>query len=61
METLRGGSFNNEADNVRCANRNDNNPNNDNDNNGFRLVVVGESHGFLLFSLRFGVRATTPE
>jgi len=35
----RGGSFNNESRNVRCANRNRNNPNNRNNNIGFRLVV----------------------
>ena len=34
---LRGGSWNNNNDNIRCANRNNNNPNNDNNNNGFRL------------------------
>jgi hypothetical protein len=36
---LRGGNFNNTARNVRCANRNDNDPDNRNDNNGFRVVV----------------------
>jgi hypothetical protein len=40
---LRGGSFNNNDRNVRCAYRNNNNPNNRNDNNGFRLCV---SHTF---------------
>jgi hypothetical protein len=39
---LRGGSFNNNERNARCAYRNNNNPNNRNDNNGFR---VGASHG----------------
>ncbi len=34
---LRGGSWNNNRDNARCAYRNDNNP--DNDNNGFRLAT----------------------
>ena len=34
---LRGGSWNNNNDNIRCANRNNNNPNNANNNNGFRL------------------------
>ena len=34
---LRGGSWNNNRDNARCACRNDNNP--DNDNNGFRLAT----------------------
>ncbi len=36
---LRGGSWNNNHDNARCAYRNDNNPDNDNDNNGFRLAT----------------------
>ena len=37
---LRGGSFNNTADNARCAYRNRNNPNNLNRNNGFRVCCV---------------------
>jgi hypothetical protein len=36
---LRGGSFNNNDQNVRCANRNRNNPNNRNNNIGFRVVA----------------------
>ncbi|MBM4431118.1 MAG: hypothetical protein FJ026_12340 [Chloroflexi bacterium] len=40
---LRGGAFNNEARNVRCAYRNRNNPNNHNRNIGFRVVA---SHVF---------------
>jgi hypothetical protein len=36
---LRGGAFNNNDRNVRCAYRNRNNPNNRNNNIGFRLVV----------------------
>ncbi|HEX9971515.1 MAG TPA: SUMF1/EgtB/PvdO family nonheme iron enzyme [bacterium] len=36
---LRGGSFNNNQRNVRCANRNRNNPDNRNDNWGFRVVL----------------------
>lgn len=37
---LRGGAFNNNENNVRCANRNrNNNPDNANDNNGFRVVL----------------------
>ena len=36
---MRGGSFNNTANNARCAYRNRNNPNNRNNNNGFRVVV----------------------
>jgi hypothetical protein len=34
----RGGSWNNNAQNCRSANRNNNNPNNRNNNNGFRLT-----------------------
>jgi hypothetical protein len=37
---LRGGSYNNESRNVRCAVRNRNNPNNRNNNIGFRVVVA---------------------
>ncbi len=36
---LRGGAFNNNERNVRCANRNDNDPDNRNNNVGFRVVV----------------------
>jgi len=36
---LRGGAFNNNDRNVRCAARNRNNPNNRNDNIGFRVVL----------------------
>ena len=36
---LRGGAFNNNQNNVRCAYRNRINPNNRNRNNGFRVVV----------------------
>jgi hypothetical protein len=41
---LRGGAFNNNERNVRCAYRNRNNPQNENRNNGFRLVLA---HVFL--------------
>ncbi len=34
---LRGGSWNNNDNNCRAANRNYNNPQNTNDNNGFRV------------------------
>ncbi|WP_428846465.1 SUMF1/EgtB/PvdO family nonheme iron enzyme [Porphyromonas levii] len=34
----RGGSWNNDADNCRSANRNNNNPDNRNNNLGFRVV-----------------------
>ncbi|MCE7921084.1 MAG: hypothetical protein DYG85_16520 [Chloroflexi bacterium CFX1] len=36
---LRGGSYNNEGVNLRCAARNRNNPNNRNKNIGFRCVA----------------------
>jgi len=36
---LRGGSFNNNQQNARCAYRNNNHPNNWNNNIGFRVVV----------------------
>jgi len=39
----RGGSWNNDADNARAANRNDNDPDNRNDNLGFRLASPGAS------------------
>ncbi|MBC7233296.1 MAG: SUMF1/EgtB/PvdO family nonheme iron enzyme [Chloroflexi bacterium] len=35
---LRGGSWNNNRNNVRCAYRDRNNPNNRNNNIGFRVV-----------------------
>jgi hypothetical protein len=40
---LRGGSWNNNANNARCANRNNNNPDNRNNNIGFRCVLAGAS------------------
>jgi hypothetical protein len=36
---LRGGAFNNNPQDVRCAYRNNNNPDNRNNNIGFRVVV----------------------
>ncbi|QQZ30682.1 SUMF1/EgtB/PvdO family nonheme iron enzyme [Thiothrix subterranea] len=36
---LRGGAWNNNAQNVRSANRNNNTPDNRNNNIGFRLVL----------------------
>ncbi|TDJ00213.1 MAG: hypothetical protein E2O76_05435 [Caldithrix sp.] len=35
---MRGGSWNNNAENLRCSERNNNNPDNRNNNNGFRVV-----------------------
>jgi len=40
LRVLRGGSFNNNEHNARCAYRNRNNPNNYFNNNGVRVVVV---------------------
>lgn len=40
---LRGGSWNNNAQNCRSAYRNNNNPDNANNNNGFRVVFVSSS------------------
>ena len=39
----RGGSFGNNARNVRSANRNRNDPRNRNDNLGFRVVVAHDT------------------
>jgi hypothetical protein len=41
---LRGGAFNNNQNNARCAYRNNNHPDNRNDNVGFRVVVSHDSH-----------------
>jgi hypothetical protein len=40
LRVLRGGAFNNDTRNVRCAVRNRNEPRNRNRNIGFRLVLV---------------------
>ena len=37
---LRGGSWNNQSDNLRCAARNNDNPRNNWNNNGFRVVLL---------------------
>jgi hypothetical protein len=37
---VRGGSWNNNRDNARCAYRNDNDPDNRNNNLGFRVLCV---------------------
>ncbi|MGA1840693.1 MAG: SUMF1/EgtB/PvdO family nonheme iron enzyme [bacterium] len=42
---LRGGSWNNNAQNCRSANRNYNMPDNRNNNVGFRLVFVPQLMG----------------
>ena len=41
----RGGSWNNNADNCRVANRNNNHPGNRNNNLGFRLAFVPQIEG----------------
>ncbi len=51
---LRGGSWNNNQDNARSANRNTNNPNNRNNNVGFRVVCA--SHIFLALPWRGAIR-----
>ncbi len=38
----RGGSWNNNAQNCRSANRNNNSPDNSNNNIGFRLVLASQ-------------------
>ena len=40
---IRGGNFNNNAQNVRSANRNNNSPGNRNNNIGVRLLSTGSS------------------
>lgn len=35
---MRGGSWNNNSENIRCSNRNNNNPNNRNNKIGFRCA-----------------------
>jgi hypothetical protein len=47
LRVLRGGSWNNNQDNARSANRNRNNPNNRNNNIGFRVVCSATSFRFL--------------
>ena len=37
----RGGSWNNDANNLQVGNRNNNNPDNENNNIGFRLSSTG--------------------
>jgi hypothetical protein len=41
---VRGGSFDNRPENLRSANRDDDNPENRNTNNGFRCVRVPPQH-----------------
>ncbi|HPH01606.1 MAG TPA: SUMF1/EgtB/PvdO family nonheme iron enzyme [Spirochaetota bacterium] len=51
MRVLRGGSYNNNPDNLRSSHRNNNDPGNHNNNNGFRLVRSGRSSGCQYMSL----------
>lgn len=43
LRVLRGGSYNNNANNCRSANRNNNTPDNRNNNTGLRLVMAALS------------------
>jgi formylglycine-generating enzyme required for sulfatase activity len=52
---VRGGSWNNNQNNARCAYRNRNEPDNWNNNIGFRIVVAHT----LLFSAGNAARQTT--
>ncbi|MBD2429860.1 SUMF1/EgtB/PvdO family nonheme iron enzyme [Fischerella sp. FACHB-380] len=53
---LRGGSWNNNPENCRSANRNRNNPDNDNNNIGFRVVCFVAPSALLCQSRRMGMR-----
>ena len=59
---LRGGSWNNQSDNLRCAARNNDNPRNNWNNNGFRVVCVcAPNHTYREFAQRRRVlRAVIP-
>jgi formylglycine-generating enzyme required for sulfatase activity len=47
---IRGGSYNNNANNLQVGNRNNNNPNNANNNIGFRFASTGATMSFELFT-----------
>ena len=51
----RGGSWNNNADNCRVANRNDNHPDNRNNNQGFRAAFVPQIEGMAGWHRRTGL------
>ncbi|WP_394713746.1 SUMF1/EgtB/PvdO family nonheme iron enzyme [uncultured Desulfuromonas sp.] len=55
---LRGGSYNNNAETLRCGARNRNNANNRNNNIGFRIVVA---HGFCFSPEMVGGYGFRPE
>jgi formylglycine-generating enzyme required for sulfatase activity len=43
----RGGSWNNNANSCRVANRNNNNPGNNNNNIGFRIARSSDQRGWI--------------
>ncbi|WP_414563413.1 MULTISPECIES: SUMF1/EgtB/PvdO family nonheme iron enzyme [unclassified Anabaena] len=49
---MRGGSWNNNPENCRSANRNNNNPDNANNNIGFRVVCSSVAASALLYQSR---------
>ncbi|QYX34249.1 SUMF1/EgtB/PvdO family nonheme iron enzyme [Sphaerospermopsis torques-reginae ITEP-024] len=53
---LRGGSWNNNPQNCRSANRNRNTPDNRNNNVGFRVVCGGAGSTLLYQNWRMGIR-----
>jgi hypothetical protein len=53
---LRGGSWNNNQRNARCAYRNDNHPDNFNNNIGFRVVVVHDPPQWPVNPAVYGLR-----
>ena len=55
-QVVRGGSWNNNPENLRVCNRNNNNPNNRNSNIGVRLVNALTSQNLLVPKTR-GVRS----
>ena len=60
MRVLRGGSYWNTPENLRAANRNNNNPDNENRNNGFRCVVGPPGqHAMFMERQRRAVRGQT--
>jgi len=52
---LRGGSWNNNENNLRSSNRNNNNPDNENNNIGFRVASPWKANG------GFGSESIPPE
>lgn len=56
---LRGGSWNNNPENLRSANRNNNTPTNRNNNIGFRIARTAHA-GVSRFTERFSVHGSSP-